>query len=248
MRAFTSGTTLWDDAFAYLASKERYLTSVAPMLLRSDRFGVWPREGEWVSTQRLWDSFVQFPHLPLLAGKSVLIAAIERGSNDGILGYSVGDEAGPPFARGRFGTYHADLHVEVAPTSFAITADYAREKIVPKTDPVREIPVDFLLDPAIWPQGSQRRALSDVWNAIVDHYAPRPIAGPEVLTAAIYQGVGDGRFSISVDSGTPATSPGDLDAARLGGRFGVELARQRTEPKPKVARFLTIDVPNIAVG
>jgi len=147
--------------------KERYLTSVAPMLLRSERFGVWPRE-EWVATQRLWDSFTQFPHLPMLAGKGVLVAAIERGAHEGILGYAVGDESGPPFARGRFGTYNADLAVEIAPTAFALTADYAREKIVPKTDPVRKIPVEVLLDPAIWPQGSQRRGLPELWSAVVD--------------------------------------------------------------------------------
>lgn len=247
LRAYTSGATLWDDAFAHLAGKDRYLTSLHPPLLCSERFGVWPRE-EWVSTQRLWDSFVQFPHLPLLAGKQVLVGAIERGANEGIIGYAVGDEAGPPFARGRFDSHHADLTVEIAPTAFAVTADYARKHFVPIIDPVREIPIDVLLDPKIWPQGSQRRGLPDLWNAVVDYYAPRPIAGPEVLTAAIYQGVADGRFSVAVDGGASATSPGALNANRLGARFGVELVRRTTNGKAKVARFLTIDVPNVPVN
>lgn len=38
--------------------------------------------------------------------------------------------------------------MEIARAGFAITAEYAREKIVPETDPVREISVDVLLDPA----------------------------------------------------------------------------------------------------
>ena len=112
---------------------------------------------------------------------------------------------------------------------------------------MREIPVEVLLDPKIWPQGSQRRGLPELWGAVVDHYAPRPIAGPEVLTTAIFQGVTDKRFSVAVDGGAAVNAPGDLDVARLGTRIGVELAR-RTVDKPKVARFLTIDVPNVAVG
>lgn len=247
LRAYATGATLWDDAFAYLATKERYLTSVAPLLLLSDRFGVWPRDATHVSTQRLWDSFVQFPHLPLLAGKQVLVAAIARGADEGLLGYAVGDEAGPPFARGRFGGHNADLTVEIAPTAFAVTADYARDNLVPVVGEVREIPTDLLLDPAIWPQGSQRRGLPEIWNAVTNHYAPRPIAGPEVLAAAVYRGVADRRFSVAIDGGSAATAPGDLDAARLAARVGVELARRTDDRVPKVTRFLTIDARNIEV-
>lgn len=247
LRAFTGGATLWDDAFAHLASKERYLTSLAPMLLLGERFGVWPRDAAWVSTQRLWDAFTQFPHLPLLAGKGVLVGAIERGATEGVLGYAVGDEAGPPFPSGRFGAHNAALTVEIAPTAFAVTADYAREQIVPKTDPVREIPGEVLLGPSIWPPGSQRRGLPELWNAVVDHYAPQPIAGPEVLTAAICRGVAEGRFSVAIDGGAPVTVPGDLDAARLGARFGVEVARPSKIAR-KETRFLTIDVQGVEVG
>ena len=76
VRPFTRGSTLWDDAFSRLRAEERYLDSLAPSLLASNHFQVWPRDAAYMSTQRLWDAFVQFPHLPMLAGKPVLVDAI----------------------------------------------------------------------------------------------------------------------------------------------------------------------------
>jgi hypothetical protein len=246
VRPFAGGVTVWDDAFNYLSAKERYLTSLAPMLLLSERFSVWPRGAQHVSTQRLWESFVQFPHLPMLSGKQVLTAAIERGATDGVLGYAVGDENSPPFARGRFGSYNTELTVEIAPTSFAVIADYMREHVIPREDPVREISVDVLLHPRVWPQGSQRRSLEEVWRAVTDYYAPRPVDGPHVLTPAIYAAVGEGRLGASIDNGQPILEPDGLDLSRLEARTGVELVRRAPEPVTRTNRYLQIDVADVA--
>lgn len=247
LRSFVSGTTLWDDAFDLLAAKDRYLDALAPSLLASNHFGIWPKDAEAVSTQKLWEAFVQFPHLPMLADKKVLIDAIDRGCREGVLGYAVSDETGPPFEgdKGRFGTYNPHITIEITPTSWIVTAAYAREKLVPRTDPVREIPAQLLLDSAIWPSGSARRRLNDVWIALVQHYAPRPIDGKHVLTAALYSGVEQRLFRISINGNEPTNNASSLT---IDGNFqGIELVRPKTEEKTR-SRFLTIDVRNVQPG
>jgi len=248
LRPFSAGATLWDDAFSYLAANDHYLTSLAPMLLLGDRFGIWPKALDYSSTQRLWDAFVQFPHLPLLAGKQVLVQAIERGATEGTLGYAVGDEAGPPFAQGRFGSHNPGLLVEIASTSFLTTPDYARAHFVPQTDPVHDIPPEMLVDASIWPQGSQRRSLQDIWRDLAAHYAPQPIAGPEVLVAAVMGGMAKNLFRVVPDGASPEDA--EMPAySQLIARTGLQLVRTSTKPiGPGPARFLTINVSGIAPG
>ena len=234
----TAGAMIWDAAFADLISNERYLTALGPMPLIGERFNLWPKGQDYVTTQQLWDAFVQFPHLPMLAGKHVLTGAIERGANDGLFGYAVGDEAGPPFATGRFGTYNATLAVEIARTSFVVTAEYAQRAIVPQTDPVREIDPRLLLDPAIWPQGSQRRTLPDIWEQVKTYFAPRPITGPEVLAAAVLEGITAKLFRAT--DGTDAEVPYE----RLVAQHGVQLMRPE-KIVVETHHILTIDVRDI---
>lgn len=169
-----------------------------------------------------------------------------RGANEGTLGYAVGDEAGPPFARGRFGTHNDDLAMKIAPTSFVTTAAYASEHFVPQTDPVHDIPPALLMDASVWPQGSQRRSLQDIWRGVVAHYAPRPIAGPEVLVAAVMAGSAANLFRAVPDGASPddAEMP---DYATLLARTGVQLVRARIKVIEQ-ARFLKIDAGGIAPG
>ncbi len=235
-----AGATLWDAAFADLVSNERYLTTLGPMPLLGDRFNLWPKDRDYLSTQQLWEAFIQFPHLPMLAGKQVLIGAIERGANEGLFGYAVGDEAGPPFAQGRFGPHNATLLVEIARTSFVVTADYAQRHFVPRTEPVREIEPALLLDPAIWPPGNQRCALPDIWERVARHFAPRPITGPEVLTAAIFTGISAGLFRAT--DGTE-----DLSPEQVAVQPGVYLQRPEKRPDEK-KHILSIDVRDIPTG
>ncbi len=248
LRPFVRGATLWDDAFARLRTEERYLDSLAPSLLANDHFGVWPKEQGYMATQRLWDAFVGFPHLPMLAGKHVLVNAISSGCDSGVLGYAVGDAEGPPFQTGRFSKHNQELNVEIAPTTWVLKADYARDKIVPHSEPVYEIPPMLLLDPVIWPTGSSRRALADVWSGVVAHYAPRPIAGAHVLIATLYSGAAQKLFRVSIDGGEPTY---DTSGLRLDGNFqGTELVRPAKigdgdDHGPGPSRFLTIDVRNV---
>jgi hypothetical protein len=247
VRPFTRGSTLWDDAFSRLRAEERYLDSLAPSLLASNHFQVWPRDAAYMSTQRLWDAFVQFPHLPMLAGKPVLVDAITRGCNDGLLGYAAGDVEGPPFQTGRFGTYNRELNVEISPATWVLKADYARVTLVPHTTLIHEIPPTLLQDPAIWPTGSGRRALRDVWSAVESHYAPAKIADPSVLVAAIHEGVAHGLYRVAVGGGEPGDDVGIIGFDGLAGLEGVELVRAAKEPS-KRPRFLQIDVRNVEPG
>jgi hypothetical protein len=243
-RPYVKGATLWDDAFALLASEERYLTTLAPSLLANNYFGIWPRGVGYVSTQKLWDAFTQFPHLPMLAGKHVLVNSIATGCDGGVLGYAVGDAEGPPFAAGRFGKHNSTLQVDIAPTSWLLTAEEARKRIIPKSDPVREIPPELLIDPAMWPSGSQRRPLASIWAAIENHYAPRSVDGLHVLSAALHAGVAQGFFRVSINSGEPGTDLSGIDITRLRNLNDIELVRT-TPPPPERPRFLEIDVRNV---
>ena len=246
LRSFISGATLWDDAFELLAAKDRYLDALAPSLLASDHFGIWPKGADAVATQKLWEAFVQFPHLPMLADKAVLVHAIAKGSTEGVLGYAVSDEHGPPFEsdRSRFGTHNVQLTVDIAPTTWVVTAAYAREHLVPRTDPVREIPADLLTDASIWPTGSNRRRLDDIWAALVTHYAPRPIDGKHVLTAALHAGMARDQFRLAIDGGEPTIDSAQLTPSRVEHLRGVELVRPQGGRQHK-PRLLTIDVSNV---
>lgn len=242
LRPFMRGATLWDDAFARLRTEERFLDNLAPSLLANNHFGIWPKEQEYLTTQRLWDAFVGFPHLPMLAGKRVLINAIAAGCNEGLLGYAVGDAEGPPFQAGRFAKHNPELSVEITPATWVLKANYAREKIVPHSEPVYDIPPSLLLESTIWPTGSSRRALADVWAGLVSLYAPRPIAGPHVLIASVYSGVEQKLFRVSINGAAPGYDVGTL---QLNGSFqGVELVRAE-KIAPGKLRFLTIDVHNV---
>lgn len=243
-RTYTTGGTLWDDAFQALGAKDRFLDKLDPSLIASDHFGVWPRGQDAITTQRLWDAFVQFPHLPILTSKEVLTSAIARGCDSGVLGYALGD--GLPFEsdRGRFGTHNQQLTVEVAPTTWVISAVYAREQLVPRNDPVREIPPELLTDPGIWPSGSARRRLDDIWVALVNHYAPRPIDGKQALGAALHSGAASGLFRVAVDGGEPTDDTSVVSQSRIERLSGIELARPAGGRAAKT-RLLTIDVSNV---
>ena len=249
LRSYVKGATLWDDAFDLLAAKDRYLDALAPSLLASDHFGIWPRGAVAVSTQKLWEAFVQFPHLPMLASKTVLINALAKGCDEGVLGYATGDEQGPPFAgdNGRFGKHNPHLSIEIAPTSWAMSAAYARENLVPRTDVVREIPLELLVVPAIWPAGSSRRRLDDVWAALVTHFAPRTIDGKHVLLAALHAGAESNFFRIALDGDEPTSDTQYLTPARIDRLSGIELVRPQGKRSQK-PRLLTIDVGNVELA
>lgn len=246
LRSFVGGETLWADAFDMLAAKDRYLDALAPSLIASDHFGVWPKGADTMSTQKLWEAFTQFPHLPMLASKQVLIDAVARGCDNGVLGYAIGDEHGPPFEgdKGRFGTHNPHLAIEIAPTTWVVAATYAREKLVPRTDPVRSIPPELLADPAIWPMGSARRRLDDVWSAVTQHYAPRPIDGSHVLLAALHEGIDQRLFRVAIDGGEPTDDAASLRLDRIEQRTGIELVRPASTRQQK-PRLLTIDVSGV---
>lgn len=246
LRSWAKGETLWDDAFELLATRDRYLDALAPSLLTSDRLGIWPKGSDAVSTQKLWEAFVQFPHLPMLAGKHVLVKAIETGCAQGVLGYAASDEQGPPFHgdQGRFGSHNPHIGVEIAPTTWVMTASYAREYLIPRVDPVRDIPPELLVDPEIWPAGGGKRRLDDIWAALVNHYAPRPIDGKHVLTAALHSGLDRGLFRVSFGGAEATTDGSDLTPARVEGLSGIELVRPLNGTARK-SRFLTIDVSNV---
>jgi hypothetical protein len=227
-----------------LAGEDRYLTSLAPSLIATDHFGIWPHASGYMSTQRLWDAFVQFPHLPMLSGKHVLVTTIAAGCDSSVLGYAIGTAEGPPFTSGRFGTHNPALTVDIGPTTWVLTADYARQHVVP-VNPVQQIPASVLTEDAIWPAGAGRRALTDIWAAVVAHYAPRPVDDTHVLAAAIRDGVTQGLFTVSVDGQDPTNDAARLNLERLSALRGVELVRARRGPPPEKVRLLTIDVKNV---
>ncbi|HEX6290221.1 MAG TPA: hypothetical protein VFZ66_13595 [Herpetosiphonaceae bacterium] len=229
-----------------LTAKDRYLDALAPSLLASNHFGIWPKHAEAMSTQKLWEAFVQFPYLPMLADKQVVIDAIDRGCREGLLGYAVGDEQGLPVesANGRVGTHNPQITIEIAPTSWIVTAAYAREHLVPRTDPVGEIPVELLVEPSIWPSGSARRRRDDLWAALVQHDAPRPIEGRQVLSAALKRGMEQGLFQIAIDGDEPTGGMDGLNASRMEQLQGVELVRP-SRTRHEKPRLLTIDVSNV---
>ena len=245
-RGFAAGGSLWDDAFQVLTAKDRYLDRLDPSLIASDHFGIWPKGLHAMPTQKLWDAFVQFPHLPLLASKDVLVSMITRGCDSGVLGYALGDSQGPPFAstQGRFGTHNPQLVVEIAPTTWVLSAAYARDNLIPRNDPVRDIPAERLTDPNIWPTGSARRRLADIWAALVNDYAPRPLDGTHVLGAAIHSGVNQGLFRVTLDGSEPSTDSSILIQARIDRLSGIELVRPAGGKVDKT-RLLTIDVSNV---
>lgn len=246
LRSYIKGTTLWDDAFALLAAKDRYLDALAPSLLATDHFGIQPKGADAIATQKLWDAFVQFPHLPILAGKHVLVAAINRACTDGLLGYAIGDEQGPPFEsdNGRFGTHNSHLTIDIAATTWILSATYAREKLIPRTDPVRDIPPDLLADSAIWPTGSNRRRLDDIWAALVNHYAPRPIDGKHILTAALHAGMARNLFRVAIDGAEPTGDAPQVEPGRVEQLGGLELVRPQGGRIVK-PRLFTVDVSGI---
>lgn len=244
LRPFSRGAALWDDAFARLASEERYLTSLAPSLIARDHFGIWPRAAGYMSSQKLWDAFVQFPHLPMLAGKHVLAKTVTSGCDSSLLGYAIGGVEGPPFSAGRFGAHNTSLGIDIASTGWILTADYARQHIVPVTQPVREIPPSLLTGPDMWPVHMKRRALSEVWAALVAHYAPRPVEDTDLLVTAVQAGMTAALFQVSVDGRAPSGDPAGLDVEHIRTLRDVELVRVETV-KNIPSRFLTIDVKNI---
>ncbi|WP_165360624.1 ATP-binding protein [Candidatus Chloroploca sp. Khr17] len=243
-RTYSSGEALWDDAFQALSARDRLLDQLDPSLLASDHFGIWPRSQEALNTQKLWNAFVQFPHLPMVTGKHVLIDAITRGCDSGILGYALGDT--PPFEgdNARFGKHGQNLAIEIAPTTWVISATYAREQIMPRNDPVRDIPPTLLTDPQIWPSGGIRRRLDDIWEAVVRYYSPQPLDGKHVLGAALHSGVNQGLFRIALDGGAPGDDSSLLDQARIDQLSGIELVRP-AGGEPTKPRLLTIDVSNV---
>ncbi len=245
LRSFITGTSLWDDAFTLLAAKDRYLDTVSPSLLASDHFRIWPKGAEAMSTQKMWEAFVQFPHLPILANKQALIRAITTGCDSSVLGYAVSDESGPPFMSdyARFGAHNPQIAVDISPTTWVVTATYAREKLTTR-DPIREIPPEHLIEPTVWPVGSSRRRLQDVWTSLVNRYSPQPIDTKLVFVSAILEGVGRNLYRVSVDGGEPVADVRELDLERIGNLAGVELVRPATERQQK-ARLLTIDVSNV---
>ncbi len=249
LRSYVKGATLWDDAFDLLAAKDRYLDALAPSLIASDHFGIWPKGADAMSTQKMWEAFVQFPHLPMLAGKAALVNAISKGCDDGVLGYATSDEQGPPFSadNGRFGKHNPHLSVEIVSTTWVVSAAYARGKIVSRDDLVREIPAEMLVDAAIWPTGSGRRRLDDVWAALVTHYAPRQIDNKHVLMAALHAGVERSLFRVALDGGEPISETEQLTPARVERLSGIELVRPQGKRNQK-PRLLTIDVSNVELA
>lgn len=239
-RASIRGEAFWDDALEALESREAYLRQLDPALLAEDYFGIWPTDTPFVSTQRLWESFIQFPHVPLLAGREVLLRSIAAGCERSVLGYAVGDSTGPLSAdTARFGPHNQHITVEIAATTWVATATYARAHFLPQVDPVRTIVPERLTSKAIWPATApQRRRLNDIWQALVQESAPRPIAGLEVLQAALHEAFAAGAVQVEVDgqlvqdlSSVPMRSEADL--ARI------ELVRPEQKPISR-PRYLSI--------
>jgi hypothetical protein len=81
-----------------------------------------------------------------------------------------------------------------------------------------------------------------VWAALEQHYAPRPIDGKHVVATALYNGIEQQLFRVSVDGNEPTN---DTSGLNVEGNFqGIELVRPEAEKKTR-SRFLTIDVRNV---
>jgi hypothetical protein len=249
LRPFSKNGTLWDEAFSLLSTEDRYLQSLSPTLLASDHFGIWAKGADWVSTQKAWDAFIQFPHLPMLASKKVLLRTIEQGCDQGLFGYAIRDEQDGPFNadQHRFGNEGKSLQVEITPITWVVSADYARKNFIDRRDPVREIDPEVLTHPSIWPQGSNRRSLSDVWAAVVNHYAPQPIDGPYVFEAVLHAGYHQNLFRVARVGQEPVSDISTLSLGDEQSFRSFELVRPQ-RVGPEIKRFLTIDVPNVDPG
>jgi len=239
-RATAHGETFWDDALEALSHREQYLRKLDPTLLTDPHFGIWPTDAPFVSTQQLWERLIQFPHVPLLAGREVLLHSIAAGCDQSVLGYAQGDHTGPLSAdKARFGQHNPHITIEIAPTTWVTTAPYARAYILPHDDPIRQIAPEQLTDPAVWPpSAARRRRLSDIWQGLQQVSAPRPIAGLDVLEAALHEAFTAGKVTVEVD-GQPVQ---DLSSVLL--RSEADVGRidvvRPEKPVPQQTRYLTI--------
>ena len=75
-----------------------------------------------------------------------------------------------------------------------------------------------------------------MWARVQTHYAPRPIAGEYVFTAAVLQGITAGVFRATDGTDTP------VDAERLATIAGIQLMRPE-KPVAKTKHILTIQIP-----
>lgn len=90
-QAYDINRTLSQRAWDTLKDAERLLEKVDPRLLIEDRWSLWPADKDILRVADLWDYFVRYTHLPMLADQTVLTAAIVEGLKRGLFGYGLGD-------------------------------------------------------------------------------------------------------------------------------------------------------------
>jgi len=83
----TLSQRVWDT----LKDAERLLEKLDPRLIVEGRWALWPADKEALRVEDLWDYFVRYTYLPMLADQTVLTASIVEGLKRGLFGYGLGD-------------------------------------------------------------------------------------------------------------------------------------------------------------
>lgn len=90
-QAYDTSRTLSQRVWDTLKSEEKLLEKLDPRLIVEERWTLWPGDKDVLRVADLWDYFVRYTHLPMLADQAVLTKAIVEGLERGLFGYGLGD-------------------------------------------------------------------------------------------------------------------------------------------------------------
>lgn len=90
-QAYDTSRTLSQRVWDTLKDTEKLLEKLDPRLIVEERWALWPEDNDALRVADLWDYFVRYTHLPMLADQAVLTGAIVEGLERRLFGYGLGD-------------------------------------------------------------------------------------------------------------------------------------------------------------
>ena len=132
MQAYTGAKKLSEYVWDTLKGQDKLLEKMDPGIIVGKRWALWPEKTDVLNTETLWNYFVQYTNLPMLAGQEVLKDAISKGVETGRFGYGIGDSEEGPFESLKFKVPLGKAIIELSETTWLISASKCQEILKPE--------------------------------------------------------------------------------------------------------------------